>query len=694
VKISKSASAISGLILTSLFFACSSSSQSGGSSVKVTSLTPDHASARGGDTITIAGTGFGTSPEVRFGSQKAVVTSSTDSQIVVAAPRGVAGAVDIEVDVGSQVGRLGQSFTYEALPMTLVDLTWPKLAAFSMNGAGAATADANGDSAADIFEAAGVEGIWLYTNDKTGKFPAPTLIALPPSTDAQSLVAKDFDGDGKVDLFVGTGTQTANVLLLGDGKGRFTASTKLLPPLFGTSETVASADLDGDGDQDLVVVGAGVTAKDPPTVFVLANDGKGTFTDITKKLAGGTFAATGVAIGDVDGDGDLDLFFGADKDTSRLYINDGKATFQHASPDALPTSALGAGIPAMGDLDGNGSIDIYVPSSGQDHLLSNDGTGIFTDLTDLRLGQENAAGASATLCDFDLDGSLDAVVIDRSGQLHLYRNDASHRLFDYSDQVVGSEAGVSNASVAIADFDGDGDSDVFVSRPDLTRGALLVNASPMSLVDTDGDGVPDGVDDCPAVPDPSQDNADSLPMHCDSGSSCKTETGCTFYGHGASMYLVCPDAQSWSDAEAKCRVVDAHLATINDAAESAFVGSISGTEAWIGASDTTTAGTWAWTSGSTTFANWAAGQPDAGGDCVRMLPDGTWDNVPCANAIGYVCETARTKTPDPGDACDPCPLNYDPTSVPLVGDGSDAGTDTDVDGSVDGGPALVCKSAP
>jgi hypothetical protein len=699
VKTSNIALALSSVMLTSVFVACSSSSP-GSTNVTVASVAPDHASARGGDTITIAGSGFGDSPIVKFGNVAAKVQSASDSQITVVLPHGVAGAVDVEVDVGSASASLGKSFTYDALPLLLVDLTWQKMSAYLVSGAGSVAGDVNGDGSPDILQAAGVEGIWRYTNDKTGKFAAPTLIALPPKTDAQSLVLKDFDGDGVFDLYVGTGTQTPNVLLLGDGKGGFTLSKTPLLAFLGTAESVAAADLDGDGDQDLVLVGVGFTAKDTPMVAILSNDGKGTFTDITKKLAGGSFAATGVAIGDVDGDGDLDLFFGADKDTSRLYINDGKATFQHASPDALPTDPLGAGIPAMGDLDGNGTLDIYVPSSGTDHLLSNDGTGIFTDLSDLRLGQGNVAGATATIVDFDLDGRQDVAVIDRSGNLLLYRNDASNRFFDYSDQVVGSVSGAANSSLSLGDFDGDGDQDIFLSRADLSPAALISNASPMATTDTDGDGVPDAVDDCPSDDDPSQDNLDSFPMHCSSGSSCKAGTGCTLYAHGASTYLVCPDAETSADAETKCRGFDSYLATIDDAAESAYVGSISGTEALIGLTLGTTTWTWADNGAAASFTNWAAKQPAAAAGCTLILPDGTWAAVPCTTKIGYVCESARTRAPDPGDACDPCPNNYNPAQKPVpggsdIGDVDDAGVAAAItgDSGVDGG-APVCVSAP
>ncbi len=705
--------ALSSVALTSVFLACSSSSSPAGS-VSLSAVTPNQASARGGDAITIAGSGFGSAPIVKFGSLTAKVQSATDSQITAILPRGVAGAVDVEVDVGAEKALLPESFTYVALPLLLVDLTWQNLSSPLVSGAGSAVGDVNGDGSPDILQAAGVEGIWLYTNDKTGKFKAPTLITLPVATaatataaavptDAQSLALEDFDGNGVLDLYVGTGSQTPNVLLLGDGKGGFVPSPIPLPAFVGTAETVASADLDGNGDEDLVLVNVGVTAKDAPGIAILANT-KGTFTDITKKLAGGSFTATGVAIGDVDGDGDQDLFFGSDKDTSRLYINDGTATFQHASPDALPTDPLGAGIPAMGDLDGNGTIDIYVPSSGSDHLLSNDGTGIFTDLSDLRLGQGNANGASASIVDFDLDGRNDVIVIDRSGNILLYHNDASNRFFDYSAQVVGSLSGAANSSLSLGDFDGDGDTDVFLSRADLSPAALVVNASPMVTTDTDGDGVPDVADDCPSDDDPSQDNLDSMPMHSSSGTSARLGTGCTLYARGNSTYMKCPDAQTWQGAEDKCRAFDSYLATADSADESAYLGSIAGTEAWVGLSYGTS---WTWAQGgaTATYTNWAKGQPDGVAtppDCGRILPDGTWDDVPCTETRGYICETARYKAPDPGDACDPCPNNYNPTQKPVAGGSSgdgdgvlaDGGVAADIiDAGADSG-ALVCVSVP
>jgi hypothetical protein len=657
------------------------------SELELDSLSVDHGSARGGETVKLAGQGFGTSPEVFFGTQPAKVVASSRSEITVTTPRSVAGKSSVIVKNGGATAELPNAFTYESLPLLLVEITGKQFLPPLVDGAGVVAGDVEGDGAVDILQAGGAEGVWVYPNDGT-KLLAPRLTTLPDGVVAHWLVASDFDGDGKLDLFVGTDGKSSNVLLKGNGVGGFTPQEDALPELFGTSERVLGEDIDGDGDTDVLAIGVATTPDGKPGEVLLLNDGSGKFTDGTKKLPGIPFGASGVAIGDVDGDGDPDVFFGADTDSSRLYINDGTGVFQHASPDALPIESLKAGMPAFGDFDGNGTLDIYVPSADQDRLLANDGTGVFTDVTDQRLGPEAQAGKLAYAADLDLDGRLDVLVIDTFGQQHLYHNDPSHRLFDYSTKVVGVVPGSVVSSVAMVDLGADGDLDLFLSRTDLSAPGLLLHAAPVSLADSDGDGIPDDFDDCPTLIDPEQSNIDSQPMHCQSAGVCKNKTACSLRASGESAYLVCDEALSWADAEAKCRQFDAHLATVTSMEESALVASLREGPTWIGANDIETNGTWVWPGGTSTFSNWGSGQPDISGHCARVMADGSWDDYTCDEALGFVCESPRTRTPDPGDACDPCPLNYDPSIKPIT-------EVPDLDAGVaDGGEAPVCSSAP
>ncbi len=661
--------------------ACGSSGSSGGggsgASPSLTKVSPDHGSARGGDAVTVTGEGFGDSPTVRFGDVEAKVTSSSATRIEVVTPEEAAGAVEVSVKSGSAEAHLAKAFTFDALTLSFVDVAWKRLSPTPIDGGEAAFAGK------DVVQAGGAEGLWVHPGDGKGSFGAPNNVPAGTSI-VRSLAVGDLDGDGKLDVVAGTTGQTLSQVFLGGGQHSFTASVGALPPIFGTHQSTIAVDLDGDGALDLVMVGVAPTAMAAPQVMILHNDGSGSFTDVTsKKLAGDPFDATGVVAGDVDGDGHVDLFFSGDQDPCRLYLNDGKGTFQRASPDALPSlEKPGAGVPAMGDLDGDGSLDIYLPSTGQDHVLLNDGTGRFADLGDQLLGPETGAGQRATLVDLDADGHLDALVVESPGRLRVLRNDGTGRLFDYSGDLAGNDATLAVAGVAAGDTDGDGDLDLFVSRPGFARASLFLNWAPLSIdktTDTDGDGFPDDVDNCPDVANPDQANLDSLPFRCDSAASCATATGCDLVAAGASAYLVCATAKAtWADASAACEARGASLLAIDDADENAALLALGLADAWIGFTDAAKEGTFAWSSGATSsYTNWAATQPDGSGDCAVFLADGTWDDDACSQKRGYVCEDARSRAPDPGDACDPCPTAYDPDSSPVD---PDAGTTCGADG--------------
>jgi Lectin C-type domain/FG-GAP-like repeat/IPT/TIG domain/Thrombospondin type 3 repeat len=679
------------LSLGSLLVACSSSDET------LTGVSPARGTARGGEVVTLTGSGFGASPVVRFGDKTATIKSVSATHVEVTAPPGIAGAVDVEVTAGGKHAVLEQAFTYQALPLTLIDVAWARLPPLPVNGGAAAIADGNDDGHPDVFQAARSEGVWIYPNGGKAAFGKPRQIAVsgpamgtpPMSTpvDVRSVVAADLDGDGKIDLFLGTTGATPSQVLLGDGKLGFTASAKALPALFGTEQRAIAVDIDGDGDLDLVTVGSAATATGTPGVAILLNDGHGKFKDVTaERLAEGTWNASGVAVGDVDGDGDVDLFFAADQEPCRLYLNDGHGTFQLAAPDALPSDpAPGAGMPALGDLDGDGSLDIYLPTATQDHVFFNDGTGHFTDLTDTRLGPDATGGVTATFLDLDLDGHLDVAVVDGAGRVRVYRNDGTGQLFDYSGEIAG-DGTFPVGDVAVGDLDEDGVPDLFTSRPDLSRAGLLVNWSSVSLPDADGDGVPDSVDNCPSVPNADQADVYHLPFHCASATTCAAATGCELQVLAGSSYLFCKTTPAtWTDAAAACTALGATLVTVAGADDNAFLVSLGAASTWIGYTDTAVAGTFVWASGSSsTYTNWGMGKPDttSGDDCVALLADGTWSNMACTATLAYVCQEQRLEPRGPGDACDCSADGIMDGGAPGCDDG---GTDGGTDGGADGG---------
>ena len=97
------------------------------------------------------------------------------------------------------------------------------------------------------------------------------------------------------------------------------------------------------------------------------------------------------------------------------------------------------------------------------------------------------------------------------------------------------------------------------------------------------------------------------------------------------------------EATADCAALGAHLATITSAAEQAFVASIAGRDAWIGAFQGAGEGTWFWSTGERwEFTAWGAGQPDDAGaneDCAHVVAaTGLWNDRACTARLPYLCE--------------------------------------------------------
>ena len=127
----------------------------------------------------------------------------------------------------------------------------------------------------------------------------------------------------------------------------------------------------------------------------------------------------GVALLDVENDGDLDVYFiqsgflhseRPDSRRNELYLNNGDGMFRKSEQlDGHADPGYGMGV-ATGDYDNDGDVDIYVTNVGKNVLLQNDGTGAFADVTTFAgVGDENW-GTAASFADFDRDGFLDLYV--------------------------------------------------------------------------------------------------------------------------------------------------------------------------------------------------------------------------------------------------------------------------------------------
>jgi uncharacterized protein (TIGR03437 family) len=196
-------------------------------------------------------------------------------------------------------------------------------------------------------------GLIILQNSGTGTFGTARMVAA--GAGPVGMAAADFNGDGNLDLAVADsgieGTPSSAVsVLLGDGKGNFSAPATYLAGQSGSA--VASADFNGDGHPDLVV-GTVNSAANTASITVLLNSGTGAFTALAPITAPSGLAQ--IVIADFNGDGKIDLaLIGS---TIQILLGNGDGTFKAGQKIATEP---GANAAATADMDGNGTLDLVV----------------------------------------------------------------------------------------------------------------------------------------------------------------------------------------------------------------------------------------------------------------------------------------------------------------------------------------------
>ncbi|MGB5645858.1 VCBS repeat-containing protein [Muriicola sp.] len=258
-------------------------------------------------------------------------------------------------------------FDYEGLIYKLLSEEGPALA----------VGDIDGDGNEDIFlgGANGQAGT-LYRHLGNGNVrPMPQGVFQDDMAYEDTAAAFfDADGDGDLDLMVGTGGNQVGEestyrsrLYLNNGKGNFSRAPEMLPSTFKNISTIAPYDFDGDGDMDVFVGSRSVVGTygvDPDHLF-LENDGKGSFKDATERLAYDLKDAgmvTSAVWADMDGDDKKDLVTVSEWGTPKIFRNSGRRLAKMStSLDSL--DGLWNVVESV-DLDNDGDIDLVLGNQG------------------------------------------------------------------------------------------------------------------------------------------------------------------------------------------------------------------------------------------------------------------------------------------------------------------------------------------
>ena len=337
------------------------------------------------------------------------------------------------------------------------------------------------DRDGDLDLAVAVEGgaNRLYLNDGQGHMTWRQGAFGTAAHDSEHVLSADFNRDGFPDVIFVAEDDMAHSFFLGGPGGSFTDATDRLPAR-SEGNGLAVGDVNGDSLPDVVVGNSGGRGRSGQN-FLWLNDPRnpGRFIDATAaSLPAVNDNTQGIALADLDADGDLDMVVANETPPNRLLLNDGRGRFTEHSDRLDLRVPLETRQAHVFDATGDGKPDILflnLTSNGRGwdkdprmRLLVQQDSGRFRDESDARLPATRFSTWAGTPIDFNHDGALDLVVgaIQVPGfepmQVRAYNNDGKGHFTEWTDRVIPQETVGRSWGMAVGDIDGDGVDDLFI----------------------------------------------------------------------------------------------------------------------------------------------------------------------------------------------------------------------------------------
>ena len=343
------------------------------------------------------------------------------------------------------------------------------------SGAGVEIGDFNSDGYVDILTYQGSAAAQIYLNDGTATFTESTPASIDATTDGNtnSVSVGDFDGDFDIDIavFNNDGPSGDDSYLFTNDGGMVFTRTSLFNTMNSMQQTEA-VDIDDDGDLDLLISQMGLYLNDGEANFTISN----TFSD------SGDTCDVSFTYADVDGDGDQDVLcsssngYNGSTGQNQVFRNKGYGLF--ADGESLFTSGRNTSLIVGADIDGDGDIDLvegngYVgwnETSEQNYIYLNNGSLDFDE-------QEENVIFTTKIFDSDNDGDMDMWGQGEYGQriFKLNNGDGSYSLTEYTEQAAFTYDTIS------VDVNGDGYLDIIEANREAFN-SLWINDGSNSFV--------------------------------------------------------------------------------------------------------------------------------------------------------------------------------------------------------------------